>query len=183
MGEEMAMIGFEFGGERSPKFVGSYALPILPDFTPNQQDLAKAGKWIVSRIHDRTSSGRDVFDMPFAAYSPAYAKAKGSSVVDLRSPGPGPHTMDYLDSRTSSQGGASSLEVGFFGDERRATIARVMNEGGSWPTRVTSKDKRQRRRAKGSQKVPARYFLGLSPAELDTAQSIVVNSIKERNKA
>lgn len=183
------MIDIEFKGRGYEPIQTSFEI-LVRDVQPTGADIAKAGEFLVTRTRNNTQSGLDFEGIPFAAYSPATALKKKSSIVTLYGDHNGPHMLDALTYRNTD----TSLEVGVFGNEQIATKAKVLNEGAQIRTRYGTggegfKTKPGRRRHKVLGKelksvstIPARQWLGASDSDLTTMASIIANSAMERIK-
>lgn len=156
----------------------------VKDIAPTTEDIAKAGVYLVNKRRSQTLAGIDVEGDTFAPYSPA-TKKQGKAVVNLFGDKSETHMLDALTYRTP---GASSLEVGVFGNAAIAERARVLNEGGQFRTRAGTgpegfrnhPGRRQPRGKKLFATIPARYWLGASQEDLTAMSKIVVESALKR---
>ena len=159
---------------------------------PNQDDMQKAGDWLVAKRRQETLAGQDIDGASFAPYSPAYAFRTGHSNVTLYSSKQrGEHMIDALKAiATTETDGTTSLEVGIFGDAELAERARIQNEGGLVRTRFgygnggfktpLGVGRRQPKGKKTFATIPSRRWIGASDADIQTMQEIIVESAQER---
>ena len=183
------MIDATFTDARGRDAAESFSL-FVKDVQPRAEDLAKAGQWLVDRRRAETLSGRDVDGGTFAAYSPAYALRKGSSLVNLYSPNSkhSQHMLDALTYQTDTSSGQPALDVGIFGDADTAMRARVLNEGGTFRTRLgygqegfVNHPGRRKPKGKMYGVIPARHWLGVSDSDLQQMETIIVESATQRS--
>jgi hypothetical protein len=160
---------------------------------PLEGDLLAAGNYLRGEVRDRTYRGESLRGDRFANYSPAYAKKKNQTNVDLRSRGSGKHMLDALMVRIPPD--RRAIELGIFGDSDMATRAKVHNEGARVRTRQGRGKKlitkgsfaglgfaRQKKGGKPYADIPQREWLGAREVNLQIMARIIVEAARSRNQ-
>lgn len=147
---------------------------------PTVADAVYAVERQKSRILLRSQRGQDVNGASFAAYSPAYAKAKqrkygSSSPVNLQARNKMFQSLQVTVGGVTASGSASTAQVeefalGFYNEEQ-AVKARIHNEGGSIKTRLGTGKGKPKKNGKSEARMPRRHFFDASASDLQAMQN------------
>ncbi len=170
---------------------------IIRVIQPTVGDALYGGQIIRSEILQSTAQGLDANGIPFAGYSPDYAKQKlkklgKNSPVDLFGPDQHVHMLNTIlvkaggfevtigDTPQDIGTPSDLFEIGFYGQE--SIRAKAHNEGASIRTRLgTGKGKRSK--GKSTATIPQRNFFAANQARQDLAAFGIGERMMARAKA
>ncbi len=170
-------ISFKGPGGADPQ---QHLLTVFATGQPTQVDVLYAGQRQRSRIVQRTLSGRDYNDVPFAPYSEAYARRKSkaghSSTVNLFGMENHPHMLNRIMVVAPTP---DLLQLSFQGEE--AVRARMHNEGGELRRVLKLKSgKGKRKKSSVVGHMPKRTFFRASDSDLAAMSKDVAESTNRR---
>lgn len=168
---------------------------LMVEIDPKPSDMEGAANYLSSKTAAQAMSGFDVYNSPFAPYSPGYAKRKRSSAVDLYGMGRhANHMLDLVTTQLSSN--PPAILLGIFDDADAALRARVNNEGlslqgrqaRSYIKKLVPGKSWSRQRINAARKaattgitvIPVRRFLGVTPQDVRIMSEMIRDSIVER---
>lgn len=167
----------------------AYFRRVSTAFVPQRKDLEQAGQWLVAQIKQRTLRDESLNGGNFVPYSPAYARSKGQTNVDLYSKYSHAHMLDSLQARVENVAFGQTpdvtteLDVGIFDNPDLAARARLHDQGSVIPVRQrTTKSKRKANieQAATSFNMPQRQFLGATADDMNHIGEMLLGDIRQR---
>lgn len=154
-------------------------------------DALKGGRFVRDKILELTSRGVDYSGAPFAPYTRAWAKKKGSDQVNLSYSGRMLSKLKFSvngrvyesSARGTSKEPALSMGIGIYDSPKDAMKGRVHNQGQTRRVAIVRGGVTLKGRLKGGvMDIPKRNWLNASAATVQGAQQVMIDSMGARVK-